>query len=55
MITSAGKATPLPALDIEIFLLPICFKLEKLGSESLLRIASSQLYETIISKRPKPA
>lgn len=39
-------------LDIEIFLLPICFKLEKVGNESLLRIASSQIYETIIGKRP---
>ena len=55
VVTGAFKATSLPALDIETFLLPISFRLEKLASESLLRIASSQLYETIIKKRPKPA
>lgn len=51
----AFKAILLLALDIKTFLLSISFKLEKLASESLLRIASSQLYKTIIKKHPKPA
>lgn len=55
VITGAFTATSLQALDIETFLLPVTLRLDKLGSESLLRIASNQLYETIINKRPKPA
>ena len=54
-MTGAFKATSLPALDIETSLDSISFKLDKLGSESHPRIVSSQLYETIINKRPKLA
>ena len=55
IITGAFKARLLPALDIETFLLPIGLKLDKLASGSLLQIVFGQLYETIISNRPKPA
>lgn len=48
IITGAFKVTSLPALDIETFLLPISLKLDILASESLLQIASGQLYETIL-------
>ena len=51
VVTDAFKDTSYSALDIEAFVLPIGFRLEKFASESLLRIASSQLYETIIKKR----
>ena len=55
VVTGAFKATSLPALDIEAFVLPIRQKLDKLSCESLLRIASSQLYETIVTQRPRPS
>ena len=45
----------LPALDINAFVLLICQKLDKLFCESLLRIASSQLYKTIVTQRPRPS
>ncbi len=49
------KNTSLPTLDIEAFALPISQKLNKLSCKSLLQIESSQLYKTIIIKRPKPS
>lgn len=55
IITGAFKVTSLPALDIETFLLPISLKLDILASESLLQIASGQLYETVSNIRPKSA
>ncbi len=54
-ITWAFKATSLPALDIETFLLPIGLELDKFASDSLLQIVSGQLYETIINNSPKLA
>lgn len=44
----------LPALDIEAFVMPICQRLNKLSCKSLLCIASSQLYKTIVTQRPRP-
>lgn len=55
VVTGAFKVTSLPALDIEAFVLPIRQKLDKLSCESLLRIASSQLYETVVTQRPRPS
>lgn len=55
VIISRFKATSLQALDIKTFLFFINFRLDKLGSKLLLRIASSQLYEIIINQHPKPA
>ena len=55
VVTGAFKATSLPALDIEAFILPIRQKLNKLSCKSLLRIASSQLYKTIFTQRPRPS
>lgn len=49
VVTGAFKATSLPALDIEAFVMPIRQRLDKLFCESLLRIVSSQLYETIVT------
>lgn len=55
MVTGAFKATSLPALDIKTFVIPIRQKLDKLSCKSLLRIMSSQLYETIVTQRPRPS
>ena len=55
MVTGAFRATSLPALDIEAFVLPIQQKLDKLSCESLLRIVSCQRYETIVTQRPRPS
>lgn len=55
VVNGAFKATSFLALDIEAFVTLICQKLDKLSCESLLQIASSQLYETIISQRPQPS
>lgn len=54
VVTKAFKATFLPALDIEAFVLLIQQKLDKLSRESLLRIVSCQRYETIVTQRPRP-
>ncbi len=53
VVTRAYKATSLSALDIKSFVLPIRQRLDKLSSESLLRIASSQHYKTIVLQRPR--
>lgn len=55
IVNGAFKATSLPALHIEAFLLPISLKLDKFVGKSLLQIVSGQLYKTIINKRPKSA
>lgn len=53
VVTGAFKATSLPALDIEAFVLPIQQKLDKLSCESLLQIASCQRYKTVVTQRPR--
>lgn len=55
VVTGTFRATSLPALDIEAFVLPIQQKLDKLSCESLLRIVSCQRYETIVTQRPRPS
>lgn len=54
-MTGKLKATSFPALGIEAFVILFCQKLDKLLCKSLLQIASSQLYKTIITQQPQPS
>lgn len=53
IITGAFKATLSPALDVEVYLLPLRQNLDKLTQESVMRIAESPSYSTLISTRSK--
>ena len=53
VVTGAFKATPRPALNIEATMLPIKQRLEKLTSETMLRIAATPTHEVITEKRSK--
>ena len=51
IITSAFRATSIPALNIEAYLTPMHHTLDKLVIESALQIAETLLYNLLLSTR----
>ena len=53
IITGAFKATSLPALDVEGYLLPLHLQLEKLAGDAVLRLATNPSFKTLFQVKPR--
>ena len=51
LIIGAFRATSIPALDIEVYILLVKYLLNKLSNKTVLRLAASLLYNDIIKPR----